>query len=100
MAALTAKYRDFRFIIPFVVQFGLYISPVGFKSSVVPDRWRLLYAINPIVGVIDGFRWCLLRGFEDLQWPVLLVSTSAAALLLISGISYFRKVERTLADII
>ena len=62
ITALNVKYRDFRYIIPFIVQFGLYVSPVGFSSAVVPDKWRLLYSLNPVVGVIDGFRWCLLGG--------------------------------------
>ena len=62
ITALNVKYRDFRYVIPFIVQFGLYVSPVGFSSSVVPQQWRLLYSLNPMVGVIDGFRWCLLGG--------------------------------------
>jgi lipopolysaccharide transport system permease protein len=100
LAALTVKYRDFKFIVPFVVQFGLYISPVGFYSSVVPEQWRLVYSLNPAVGVIDGFRWCLLGGEHVLYWPGLVVSITIVAILLVTGIWYFRKTERTFADII
>ena len=70
VAALMVEYRDFRIIVPFLIQFGLYISPVGFISSVVPERYRLLYSLNPMVGVIDGFRWCILGGDHTLYWPV------------------------------
>jgi lipopolysaccharide transport system permease protein len=94
------KYRDFRYVIPFIVQFGLYVSPVGFSSSVVPMKWRLLYSLNPLVGVIDGFRWALLRGTPNLWWPGLAVSISLTALLLLTGTWYFRKTEKTFADVI
>jgi len=100
VAALMVKYRDFRFIVPFVVQFGLYISPVGFLSSVVPERYRLLYSLNPIVGVIDGFRWCILGGEHALNWPGLTVSVVGGFFLLVTGIWYFRRTERTFADVI
>ena len=93
-------YRDFRFIVPFVVQFGLYISPVGFLSSVVPSEYRLLYSLNPMVGVIDGFRWCILSEQNSLYLPGLAVSLIAVVILVTSGIWYFRKTERTFADII
>ena len=69
VTALNVKYRDFRYIIPFIMQFGLYVSPVGFSSTVIPDKWRLLYSLNPLVGAIDGFRWCLLDGHSVLYWP-------------------------------
>ena len=69
ITALNVKYRDFRYIIPFLVQFGLYVSPVGFSSAVIPEEWRLLYSLNPMVGVIDGFRWCLLGGESQLYLP-------------------------------
>ena len=69
ITALNVKYRDFRYVIPFIVQFGLYVSPVGFSSSVVPEQWRLLYSLNPMVGVIDGFRWCILGGQSELYLP-------------------------------
>jgi lipopolysaccharide transport system permease protein len=100
LCALTVEYRDFRFLVPFIVQFGLYISPVGFSSSVVPEQWRLLYSVNPMVGVIDGFRWAILRGDAPLYWPGLLVSIALTFLLCFSGIWYFRKMERTFADVI
>ena len=100
LCALTVEYRDFRYVVPFVVQFGLYVSPVGFSSSVVPARWRLLYSLNPIVGVIDGFRWALLRGEAPFYWPGFLASVGVAALLCVSGTWYFRKMERTFADVI
>jgi len=100
IAALMVEYRDFRFIVPFIVQFGLYLSPVGFLSSVVPDRFRLLYSVNPIVGVIDGFRWCLLGGQNTIYLPGLAVSVAATVVLTVTGIWYFRKTERTFADII
>jgi lipopolysaccharide transport system permease protein len=99
VAALMVKYRDFRFIVPFVVQFGLYISPVGFQSSVVPERYRMLYALNPMVGIIDGFRWCIL-GSPSLYWPSTAIAIAEVGILVASGIWYFRKTERTFADII
>lgn len=100
LCALNVKYRDFRYIVPFIVQFGLYISPVGFSSSVVPAQWRLLFSLNPIVGVIDGFRWALLGGAVSFYWPSLLMSIASTVILCLTGIWYFRKVERTFADII
>lgn len=100
VAALTVKYRDFRHITPFIVQLGLYVSPVGFSSAVVPERWRLLYSMNPMVGVIDGFRWTLLNDAAALYWPSLLTSLMVSAALLITGIQYFRTTERTFADVI
>lgn len=100
LAALTVQYRDFRYIVPFIVQLGLYISPVGFSSSIVPERWRLLYSLNPMVGVIDGFRWAILGGESRLYWPEFTLSVGLVALLLASGIWYFRKMERTFADVI
>ncbi len=100
LCALNVKYRDFRYIVPFIVQFGLYISPVGFSSLLVPTNWRLVYSLNPMVGVIDGFRWALLRGEAQLYWPGLLASVGLTAILCFSGIWYFRKMERTFADVI
>jgi lipopolysaccharide transport system permease protein len=100
IAALNVKYRDFRFIAPFVVQFGLYISPVGFSSGIVPEQWRLLYSLNPMVGVIDGFRWAILGGDMPLYWPGFLLSVSLVIAILVTGIVYFRKTEKTFADII
>jgi lipopolysaccharide transport system permease protein len=99
-AALNVKYRDFRYVVPFIVQFGLYLSPVGFSSSVVPAKWRLLYSLNPMVGVIDGFRWAIMGGTNTLYLPGLLLSISIAILLLLYGIWYFRKMESEFADIV
>ena len=100
LAALNVKYRDFRYIVPFIVQFGLYISPVGFSSSIVPERWRLLYSLNPMVGVIEGFRWSVSGGKTPFPTQSLELSLVTIALLLASGIWYFRKTERTFADVI
>jgi lipopolysaccharide transport system permease protein len=100
ISALMVRYRDFRYITPFLVQFGLYISPVGFTSEVVPEQWRLLYALNPMVGVIDGFRWSLLGGATRVDWPSFLVSLAVVVLMLTTGIKYFRHTERTFADVI
>jgi lipopolysaccharide transport system permease protein len=99
-AALNVKYRDFRYIIPFVVQFGLYVSPVGFSSTIVPEQWRLLYSLNPMVGVIDGFRWAILGGNTQLYWPGFLLSIFLVLVILVTGIIYFRKTEKTFADVI
>jgi len=94
------EYRDFRYVVPFIVQFGLYLSPVGFSSSIVPAKWRLLYSLNPMVGVIDGFRWAISAGRAPLYLPGLLLSVLITIFLLLSGIWYFRKMERTFADVI
>lgn len=100
VAALNVKYRDFRYVVPFVLQLGLYISPVGFSSTVVPDTWRLLYSINPLVSAIDGFRWALLGGSSDLYWPGIAVSSAIAIAVLVVGIAFFRNTERSFADVI
>jgi lipopolysaccharide transport system permease protein len=100
LASLNVKYRDFRYIVPFIVQFGLYISPVGFSSSIVPEQWRFIYSLNPMVGVIDGFRWSILGGESKLYLPGFLLSLALVMLLLLTGITYFRKMERTFADVI
>lgn len=100
LAALNVEYRDFRYIVPFIVQFGLYISPVGFSSSIVPEKWRLLYSLNPMVGVIDGFRWAILAGESQIYWPGFTLSLALVILLFTSGIWYFRKMERKFADVI
>jgi lipopolysaccharide transport system permease protein len=97
-SALNVKYRDFRYVVPFALQLGLYVSPVGFASSVIPDSWRLVYAMNPLVGVIDGFRWALLGG--PLFVPGVAVSCATGGLLLLTGLKYFRSVERSFADVI
>ncbi len=100
VAALMVEYRDFRFIVPFIVQFGLYISPVGFQSGVVPERFRLLYALNPMVGIIDGFRWCLLGAKNSVLWMGIAIAVIEVTGLMASGIWYFRKTEQTFADVI
>ncbi|MBT6199317.1 MAG: ABC transporter permease [Gammaproteobacteria bacterium] len=98
--ALNVRYRDFRYIIPFVIQFGLYVSPVGFSSSVISEKWRLLYSLNPMTGVIDGFRWCLLAGESNLYLPGLLLGACVAFLFLWFGVYYFRATEKSFADVI
>ena len=98
-AAVIVQYRDFRFLIPFGLQFGLYVSPVGFSSSVVPEKWRLLYSINPVVGVIDGFRWCIIGGDSPIYWPGFLLSLGVVVFFLWLGIRTFRKTERGFADL-
>lgn len=100
ITALNVKYRDFRYVIPFIVQFGLYISPVGFSSAIVPEKWRFVYSLNPMVGVIDGFRWATLGGRAALYWPGILLSVGLVTVMLFTGVYYFRKTERTFADII
>ena len=100
ITSLNVKYRDFRFIIPFIVQFGLYVSPVGFSSSVVPNEWRLLYSLNPIVGIIDGFRWCLLGGESQIYLPGFLTSLATVAFFLWYGLRYFRATERKFSDLV
>jgi len=100
ITALNVKYRDFRYIIPFIIQFGLYISPVGFSSTVVPKGWRFWYSLNPVAGVIDGFRWCILGGESRLYMPGFLLSLVVVAFFLWLGIAYFRRTERSFADLI
>jgi lipopolysaccharide transport system permease protein len=100
ITALNVKYRDFRYVIPFIVQLGLYVSPVGFSSVIVPEKWRPLYSLNPMVGVIDGFRWSLLGGESQLYWPGFCLSLGVAVFFLWLGIRQFRKMERSFADLI
>ena len=100
LTALNVKYRDFRYIIPFIVQFGLYVSPVGFSSAIVPAEWRFWYSLNPVVGVIDGFRWCVLGGENQLYIPGFLLSLAVVAGFLWLGIAQFRRTERSLADLL
>ena len=100
LCALNVQYRDFRYIVPFVVQFGLYISPVGFSSDIVPERWRLLYSLNPMVGVIDGFRWAILGSESNIYVPGFCLSLGLVLFLFVTGIQHFRKMERTFADVI
>jgi lipopolysaccharide transport system permease protein len=100
LTALNVKYRDFRYVIPFIVQFGLFISPVGFSSEVIPSEWRLIYSLNPIVGVIDGFRWAICRGATQIYLPGFVLSLIVITFFLWLGIWYFRKTEKGFADVI
>lgn len=100
ITALNVKYRDFRYIVPFFLQFGVYVSPVGFSSSAVPEQWRLLYSLNPMVGVIDGFRWSILGGAAGIYWPGLGLSIFVTACFLWLGVRQFRKTEKTFADLV
>lgn len=100
LSALTVKYRDFRYVVPFLLQAGLFISPVGFSSTIVPESLRTLYSINPLVGVIDGFRWALLGGTTPIDVTGLVISSVLAVVLVVSGVRYFRATERTFADVI
>lgn len=100
VSALNVKYRDFRHLVPFAIQLGLYVSPVGFSSNVVPERWRFLYSLNPMVGVIDGFRWALIGGKEGLYLPGLAVSMVLSLLIFVGGIRFFTRTERKFADVI
>jgi len=99
-AALNVRYRDFRHIIPFVLQIGVYVSPVGYSSEIIPERWRLLYSVNPMVGVIDGFRWALLGGNDVFFWEGFVLSVALSFAMLFLGVWYFRRTEATFADVI
>ena len=98
LAALTVKYRDFRYVVPFAIQLGLFVSPVAFETAQVPERWRAIYALNPLAGIIDGFRWSLLG--QPLDPRVLMFSILLTMLALIAGVWYFRRTERGFADAI
>jgi lipopolysaccharide transport system permease protein len=98
--ALNVRYRDFNNIIGILLQIGLYMCPVGFSSSIIPPKWRLLYSCNPMTGIIDGYRWALLREEASIYWPGFIVSLVLVILSLVSGIWFFRKMERTFADVI
>jgi lipopolysaccharide transport system permease protein len=100
LSALNVKYRDVNFIIPFIIRLGIYVSPVGFVSARIPAQYRFWYSLNPIVGAIDGFRWCILGPAFEPYWPGFWVSMIISALLLVSGAFYFRRVEKAFADII
>lgn len=100
IAALNVRYRDFRFIVPFLLQLGLYVSPVGFSSNIVPVEWRWLFSLNPVVGIIDGFRWCILGGQGGLYLPGFCWSLLATGLFLWLGIRQFRRVEKRFADLL
>lgn len=100
LTTMNVKFRDFRYIVPFIVQLGLYISPVGFSSTVIPDKWKLLYSLNPMVGVIDGFRWCILGGESKIYMPGFLLSMVIIIILMWYAIHLFRKMEKGFADYI
>ncbi len=99
-SAIVVKYRDFRFVVPFLLQFGLYASPVGFSSAIVPPEWRLLYNLNPLVGIIDGFRWCIVGGDSPIYLPGFALSLAVIVFMLWAGITAFRRIERGFADLI
>lgn len=99
-AALNVRFRDFRHLIPFLLQLGVYVSPVGYSSLVLPERWRMIFALNPLVGVIDGFRWSVLGNEFAIYWPAMIVSVVSACALLLTGVWYFRRTEATFADVI
>jgi lipopolysaccharide transport system permease protein len=100
LGALNVKYRDFQQVVPFIVQFGLYASPVAYSSRIIPDQWRLIYSLNPMVGVIDGFRWAILGSESMIYFPGFVLSLIVVVLLFLSGVWYFRKTERSFADFI
>lgn len=100
LSALNVKYRDFRHLVPFIVQVGLYISPVGFSSSIVPEKWRFFYFLNPMVGVIDGFRWALLGDGFPVNWAGIGLSALLVAAIFASGVLYFRRMEKSFADVV
>lgn len=99
-AALNVEYRDFRYVVPFMVQFGLFISPIAFTTANVPERWRTFYALNPLVGIIDGFRWSVLAGETPLDFHLVGISTAVTVFVLLMGVWYFRRMERGFADVI
>ncbi len=100
VSALNVQYRDFRYIVPFIVQFGLYLSPVGFSSNIIPENWRLLYSLNPMVGVIEGFRWSITGGDNYIYFPGFILSIAITLLLLFLGIKTFRRMEKIFADVV
>jgi lipopolysaccharide transport system permease protein len=99
LSSLNVLYRDVGYVLPFLTQLWMLVTPVAYSTSVVPDRWALVYALNPMVGVVEGFRWALL-GSGSPPGPILAVSTGISILLLISGMYYFRRMERTFADMV
>lgn len=98
LAALNVKYRDFRYVVPFIVQMGIYVSPVAYSTSLIPEAWRTLYYLNPMAGLIDAFRWTVLGGNFTPWWPGVALSMSVLLALLIAGVLYFRAAERSFAD--
>lgn len=100
LASLNVKYRDFRYIVPFIVQFGLFVSPIAISAADLPERWRFLYSLNPMVGIIDAFRWAICRGTPPLDFTALAMSVIITAVFLMLGIWFFRRTEKTFADVI
>jgi lipopolysaccharide transport system permease protein len=100
LAALNVRYRDFKHIIPFVLQLGVYASPVGYSTQLIPAEWRFLYSLNPMVGIIDGLRWSLSSRDDQVYWPSIIISIVVGSIFLILGLRYFRKNESTFADTI
>lgn len=100
LASLNVQYRDFRYVVPFLVQFGLYVSPVGFSSAIVPEKWQLLYALNPMVDVIEGFRWAIIGKGAIINPTGFWLSMAIVALLAITGVRQFRRMEKRFADVI
>jgi len=100
LAALNVEYRDFRYVVPFIVQFGIFISPIAFTTANVPEHWRTLYALNPLVGIIDGFRWSILGGSTAFDPQAVGLSVVVTTLFLLLGVRYFRRMERSFADVI
>lgn len=100
ISAVTVRFRDVRFIVPFVVQFGMFVSPVGYGSFIIPDRWKWLYFLNPMAGIIDGFRWSIFGITHPFFTYSCVCSVCVSLLLFFTGFLYFRKMERTFADII
>ncbi len=100
LSSLNVKFRDFKYVIPFMIQLGMYLSPVGFSSNIIPEKWRFIYSLNPMVGVIDGFRWCLLGENIQFYWPGFIFSVGFVFVLFYSGLKFFQKTERSFADVI
>ena len=100
LSSLNVQYRDIRYVVPFLVQFGLYVSPVGFSSSIVPEKWQLIYALNPMVGVIEGFRWAIIGKGAAINMAGFVLSMAIVTFLMIMGIAQFRKMEKQFADVI
>ncbi|MFH1903534.1 MAG: ABC transporter permease [Candidatus Omnitrophota bacterium] len=99
LSALNVEFRDVFYIVPFLVQAGQFISPVAYSSSIIPEKWKLLYSLNPMAGVIDGFRWCIL-GTATPNWTGIIISAVSVLVIFAGGLLYFRKMERTFADVI
>jgi len=99
LSALNVEFRDVFYVVPFLVQAGQYISPVAYSSSIIPEKWKLLYSLNPMAGVIDGFRWSIL-GTATPNWASVIISVISVLIIFVSGLLYFRKMERTFADVI